>query len=157
MKYFILSCGLLLLLACQQGKQELPTAQTSLQSVSKEDSLLLRYLKEVQWPKAYREQDTVLLDKILGDDFQMIDASGNWSDKVGELEWIKANAMQHDSFFYEIKRLDVLPNGTALICGTGHIMNDTVKTIYQSSNILIKRDGIWKAVASHVSGIKKVE
>jgi hypothetical protein len=27
---------------------------------------------------------------------------------------------------------------------------------YQSSNVLIKRNGAWKAVASHVSGIKRV-
>jgi len=121
------------------------------------DQGILRNLKEVQWPKAYREQDTLLLDKILGDDFQMVDASGNWSNKAQELQWIKEHATAHDSFFYEIKRLDVLPNGTALICGTGHIFNDTTETIYQSSNILIKRKGAWKAVSSHVSGIKKLD
>ncbi|MEM9648106.1 MAG: nuclear transport factor 2 family protein [Bacteroidota bacterium] len=125
--------------------------------ISSEDSKILRNLKEVQWPKAYREQDTILLDKILGEDFQMIDAGGTWSNKAKELEYIKANTMQHDSFYYDIKRLDILDNGTALICGTGHILNDSIETIYQSSNILIKRNGMWKAVASHVSGIKRLE
>ncbi|MGX1928225.1 nuclear transport factor 2 family protein [Flagellimonas sp. 2504JD4-2] len=140
-------------ISCQQQKPEV--VQTS--TINSEDQKILRNLKEVQWPMAYREQDTLLLDKILGDDFQMIDASGEWSNKVKELEWIKETAMENDSFFYEIKRLDVLPNGTALICGTGHIFNDSTETIYQSSNILIKREGVWKAVASHVSGIKKLE
>lgn len=125
--------------------------------IGSEDSKILRNLKEVQWPKAYREQDTILLDKILGEDFQMIDAGGTWSNKAKELEYIKANTMQHDSFYYDIKRLDILDNGTALICGTGHILNDSIETIYQSSNILIKRNGMWKAVASHVSGIKRLE
>ena len=37
----------------------------------------LRYLKEVIWPKAYREQDTLLLDKILDESFELIDGSGN--------------------------------------------------------------------------------
>lgn len=116
----------------------------------------LRYLKEVEWPKAYREQDTVLLDRILGDDFKMIDAGGNWSDKASEMAWIKENVSAPDSFYYDIKRLDALENGTVLICGTGHIFNDTSHTIYQSSNILIRRSGMWKAVASHVSGIKEM-
>lgn len=143
----------MLTLSCTRQKPDM--VQTSI--ISDEDQQILRNLKEVQWPKAYREQDTLLLDRILGDDFQMVDASGEWSNKPKELEWIKENAMENDSFFYEIKRLDVLPNGTALICGTGHIFNDSTETIYQSSNILIKRAGVWKAVASHVSGIKKLD
>ncbi|SHG77581.1 nuclear transport factor 2 family protein [Flagellimonas flava] len=142
----------MLLIASCQSKSKEPKILSSI--ITAEDEGILRNLKEVQWPKAYREQDTMLLDRILGEDFQMIDAGGTWSNKAKELEYIKVNAMQHDSFYYEIKRMDILDNGTALICGTGHILNDSVETIYQSSNILIKRDGFWKAVASHVSGIK---
>ncbi len=125
--------------------------------VTAEELEALRYLKEVEWPEAYREQDTVLLDRILGDDFQMIDAAGNWSDKAAELAWIKENASAPDSFYYEIKRLEALENGTVLICGTGHIFNDSTHMIYQSSNIMIKRKENWKAVASHVSGIKEIQ
>lgn len=125
--------------------------------LTEEDRETLTYLKEIEWPKAYREQDTVLLDHILGDDFQMIDNSGTSYTKADELEWIKKNATQHDSFRYEIKRLDILPNGTAIVCGTGHIVSDTVKSVYQSSNILIKRNGEWKAISSHVSGFKVLE
>jgi len=131
--------------------------KTSIQENSDSDRELLRHLKEVEWPKAYAEQDTILLDKILGDDFQMIDQSGNWYNKLDELEWIKTHASQNDSFHYEIKRFEILENGTAIICGTGHISNDSVKTIYQSSNVLVKREGQWKAVLSHVSGVKNIE
>lgn len=149
--------GILMLLCLFSACQQTPEEPKQVTVVAAEDQEILRNLKEVQWPKAYREQDTILLDKILAEDFQMIDAGGTWSNKAGELEWIKEHAMQHDSFYYEIKRLDVLDNGTALICGTGHIINDSIETIYQSSNILIKRNGMWKAVASHVSGIKQLD
>ncbi|WP_181899484.1 nuclear transport factor 2 family protein [Flagellimonas nanhaiensis] len=152
MKKYLIPFLLVFLISCN-SKSETPQIPSI---VSEEDGAILKHLKEVEWPKAYREQDTLLLDAILGDDFQMIDASGTWSDKMGELEWIKEHAMQNDSFYYEIKRLDVLDNGTALICGTGHIFNDSTETIYQSSNILVKRKGAWKAVASHVSGIKSI-
>ena len=124
--------------------------------VNSNEMEMLRNLKEVEWPKAYREQDTLLLDRILGEDFKLIDQEGNWYSKKDELDWIKGNATSYDSFFYEIKRLEILENGTAVICGTGHIFNDSVKSIYQSSNILIKRDEKWKAILSHVSGVKVV-
>jgi hypothetical protein len=154
MKTLLLFVVLISSIACV-SKQEPEEQGVTL--ITEEDHAKLTYLKEVEWPKAYREQDTILLDRILGEDFQMIDNSGKWYTKKDELEWIKENATRHDSFRYEIMRLDVLPNGTALICGTGHIVNDKTRSIYQSSNILIKRNGVWKAVSSHVSGFRKLE
>lgn len=148
-----MALGLLTIFSCETKTDVQPVTTI----IAEGDQQTLRHLKEVQWPKAYREQDTNLLDAILGDDFQMIDDAGNWSNKTKELAWIKENAMEHDSFYYEIKRLDILPNGTAMICGTGHIFNDSTETTYQSSNVLIKREGFWKAIASHVSGIKKAD
>jgi len=127
------------------------------QNADSSDREILRQLKEVDWPKAYAHQDTLLLDKILGDDFRMIDQSGNWYTKKDELDWIKKNAIQNDSFRYEIKRFEILDNGTAIICGTGHIQKDSVKSIYQSSNVLVKREGHWKAILSHVSGVREIE
>jgi len=126
-----------------------------------DDREKLTTLKEVLWPKAYREQDTILLDQILADEFQLIDADGNWSDKKFELDYIRKNKPSYDSFRFEIKRLDIFENGTAVVAGTGHIEgndeNGPYKMIYQSSNVLIKRQGEWKAIASHVSGIKAEE
>jgi len=152
MRYFVIFALLTVVLSnCTENQEQQKVL------ITEEDKEKLHYLKEVEWPKAYREHDTLLLDRILGEDFQMIDADGNWSNKKVELDWIKKNSSNPDSFFYEIKRFDFLENGTALICGTGHIINDTTETVYQSSNILIKRKGIWKAVASHVSGVKEVE
>jgi Domain of unknown function (DUF4440) len=117
----------------------------------------LRNLKEELWPRAYAIQDTVLLKNILHDDFQLIDADGNVTDKRFEINWIKKNAVKHDSFFYEIKRLSIFENGTAIIAGTGHIKDGQVRTIYQSSNTLIKENGRWRAISSHVSGVKELD
>jgi hypothetical protein len=147
----LLSAIALLISSCNSNKS---TGETNITEKDKES---LRYLKEVEWPKAYREQDTVLLDRILGDDFKMIDDEGNSSDKKSELDWIKKNKWSRDSFYFEIKRFDILENGTAIVAGTGHIIEDSSETIYQSSNILVKRNGQWKAVASHVSGSKEIK
>ena len=153
-KTLLLIIGLLIL-SCNEKNKEIIKEDPSI-NIS-EDKEKLRYLKEVEWPKAYREQDTILLDRILGDDFQMVTNDGEWSNKEKQLERIKSTAMNHDSFRYEIQRLEILENGTAIIAGTGHIINNNKESIYQSSNILIKRNGVWKAVLSHVSGYKDLE
>ncbi len=122
----------------------------------------LTYLKEVEWPKAYREQDVALLDRILAKEFQMISDDGSWSTKAQELAYVKGNKPSYDSFRFEIKRLDIFENNTAVVAGKGHIYakdqsGKKTYTTYMSSNILIKRDGLWKAISSHVSGIKSQE
>jgi ketosteroid isomerase-like protein len=123
------------------------------------DAAAIRELKEVLWPKAYFEQDTALLDRILAPEFQMVDDSGNWSTKAAELEWVAKNKPGYDSLTFEIRRLDIFENGTAIAAGTGTIKgrdeNGPYAGQYQSTNVLIKRDGQWRAVASHVSGYKK--
>ncbi|MCP5049159.1 MAG: nuclear transport factor 2 family protein [bacterium] len=124
----------------------------------KKDRETLTHLKTVLWPKAYREQDTKLLDRILAKEFQMIDDSGVTTKKADELDYIKKNKPSHDSFKYTIKRLDIFENGTAVVSGTGLVKGKNKKgpyvLNYHSSNVLIKRDGRWQAISSHVSGVK---
>lgn len=125
------------------------------------DEAALREIKETLWPRAYAEQDVELLDSLLADEFQMVDAGGNWSTKQDELAWVRENAPDYDSLVFEIKRLDIFENGTAVVAGEGTVIGTDdegpYRLIYQSSNILIKRDGLWRAVASHVSGITRLD
>jgi len=110
----------------------------------------LRQLKLTLWPQAYRTQDTALLEQILHPQFQLIDANGKTTSKADELEYIKSNAWQVVNFSYRIDRLEVFSGHTAVISGRGE--TDTYS--YHSSNVLIKKDGRWQAIASHVSGFK---
>lgn len=131
-------------------------------SILKElDKKALRYLKEVEWPKAYSEQDTLLLKKILADEFQSIDASGTTSTKRLELDYISVNKPTYSSFKFKILRLDLFENGTAVVSGIGLIKGRNGKGAYEmtyhSSNIFIKRKTRWQAINSHVSGVKQVQ
>ena len=125
------------------------------------DKARLREIKEVLWPKAYREQDTALLEQILADEFESIDAAGARSTKREELDYIRKNKPGYDSFRFEIRRLQVFENRTAIVSGTGYIETKAKegkngsRTEYQSSNVFIEREGRWQAIASHVSGIKQ--
>ena len=113
-----------------------------------DDEATLRHIKTVLWPQAYRTQDTELLGRLLDDSFQLIDGEGALSDKQGELDWIAQNQWDPGAFEYRIERLDIYDGRMAIVAGTG----DAENYRYKSSNVLIKRDGEWRAVASHVSG-----
>jgi len=111
----------------------------------------LTHFKTVLWPQAYRTQDVELLDRLLHDSFRMIDDEGNRSDKPGELQRVSERAWNPGSFEYRIERLDIHDGRWAIIAGTGL----AEKYSYRSSNVLIKEDGRWQAVASHVSGYQE--
>src|SRR5688572_21458180 len=127
------------------------------------DKARLRELKEVLWPRAYREQDPVLLAQILADEFESIDAGGSVSTKAEELDYVRKNKPSYDSFRFVIRRLQIFENRTAVVSGSGYIetkARDGKKASrmeYQSSNVFIERDGRWQAISSHVSGIKQRE
>lgn len=125
-----------------------------------EDERALRELKQVLWPKAYFEQDTALLDRILADEFQRVDGDGNWTSKADELAWVANHRPAYDSLTFEIRRLDLFDNGTAIVAGRGVVRGrdeqGTYVAEYQSTNVLIRRDGVWRAIASHVSGYKRL-
>lgn len=157
MKHFKFALIFCLIFFAAAAERSVPAQKNPLPQ--KNDAEILRYLKEVEWAKAYREQDTELLDRILAGEFQMIRNDGIWSNKKLELEYVKNNKPAYDSFRFEIKRLDIFENGTAIVAGTGHITgkdkDGEYKIEYQSSNVLIKRNEVWKAIASHVSGVKR--
>jgi hypothetical protein len=111
---------------------------------------VLREFKTVLWPQAYRTQDVALLDRLLHDSFEMIDADGKRSTKQEELEYISDNQWNPGHFEYRIERLQIYLGRFAVIDGTGIAENYS----YKSSNFLIKEDGVWRAIASHVSGFQ---
>ena len=122
------------------------------------DEAELRQLKETIWPQAYRERDIELLDRILDAEFVLVSADGSWSTKADELASLPSSTWPHDSFEFEIKRLDLYNDNTAIISGEGRATGtDAGKPYclrYQSSNVLIRRDIGWRAVLSHVSGVE---
>lgn len=105
----------------------------------------------------------MLLDKILAQEFQMVDAAGTVSTKPEELDYVRKNRPSYKSFRFEITRLEVFENRTAVVSGTGQLEFDATSKEkahsiqYKSSNIFLERDGRWQAIASHVSGMKKTD
>jgi len=115
------------------------------------DEQTLRHFKTVLWQKAYRTQDTDLLERLLHDDFVVIDDAGNVSTKQQEIAWISENVWDPGKFEYRIERLDIYDGQFAIIAGTGVAESYT----YKSSNVLIKVSNQWRAISSHVSGFEE--
>ena len=122
------------------------------------DHDILRRLKAVEWPRAYLMQDAAALDSILAPEFRRVDGNGDWFTKADELARVRASKPAYDSLVFEIRRLEVFDGTSAVVAGTGHIFSTaegrTVRSRYQSTNVLIKRNGRWLAVASHTSGTR---
>jgi ketosteroid isomerase-like protein len=123
------------------------------------DEAAIRKFKVEDWPRAYRTQDTAMLDRMLADSFVAVDAAGNWSTKAQEIAELRTTTWNNDGFTFTIKRLDIYGGHTAVVAGEGLVRYETGEkprqVRYQSSNILVKEGGAWRAVASHVSGVKE--
>lgn len=115
------------------------------------DEERLREIKTTLWPTAYKTQNTELLGTILHSSFEMIDTDGSRSNREKELDYVRNNKWDPGEFEYVIERLDIYEDRFAIIDGTG----DAEKYTYKSSNVFIKENGEWKAIASHVSGYKE--
>ncbi len=115
------------------------------------DEESLREIKTKLWPTAYKTQDAELLDSILHSSFEMIDSDGSRSDREKELNYVRNNRWDPGEFEYAIERLSIYEDRFAIIDGTGN----AEKYTYKSSNVFIKENGEWKAIASHVSGYEE--
>lgn len=111
----------------------------------------LRDIKTKLWPTAYKTQNAELLGTILHSSYEMIDGDGVRSNREKELDYVRNNKWDPGEFSYIIERLDIYEDHFAIIDGTG----DAEKYTYKSSNVFIKENGEWKAIASHVSGYKE--
>lgn len=153
MKYLSIALISFLVISCA-------TSDTSKQAaVTPEDEAIVRNLKTTLLPNAYIEQDTARLNQLLHKDFQLVDDNGDTYTKTDEMEYVGNYGPSYSSFEFEVLRLNVFDNGTAMVFGKGTMKGTddagAYITSYKSSDIFIKVEGQWKAISSHVSGVKE--
>lgn len=145
-----------LLIACNATNNSSETASL----IDETDREVLREYKTLLWPKAYADQDTALLNQLLHKEFELVDDQGDTYSKQDELAYITKYGPSYDAFVFEITRLDLFENGTAVVTGVGTLTGKddagAYTTTYRSSNVLVKQDGRWQAINSHVSGVEEV-
>ncbi|MEP1094885.1 MAG: nuclear transport factor 2 family protein [Cyclobacteriaceae bacterium] len=153
MKTFFIPAVFAILVACGPATKAQPNS-------SDQDYKALTDLKIVSFAKAYEEQDTVLLDKILHEKYQLVDDGGEVYSKASEMDYVSKYGPSYDSFMYTIQKLEIFENGTAMMFGIGSIAGSDTQgsysQTYKSTDVFLKEGGRWKAITTHVSGVKEV-
>ena len=124
------------------------------------DEAAIRELKEVRWPRAYLSRIPPSSTGSSRRNSRWWTATATGRRRQKSLPWVAKNKPSYESLTFAIRRLEIFENGTAIAAGMGTIRgtdeDGPYVAEYQSTNVLIKRDGQWRAVASHTSGYKKV-
>jgi hypothetical protein len=118
------------------------------------DEAVLRHFKTVLWPQSYREHNVKLLDSLLAESYVVIRGDGRRSTKADEIAYLKLKKPFYAHFEFDITRVEIYGNA-ALVIGQGITEREDEKgehkTRYWSTNVFEKRNGRWRAVASHTS------
>lgn len=135
------------------------TPATNPTVITDEDEDRVRELQVELIPNAYDERDTASLSQFLHEKFQLIDDNGDAYTKKDEMEYVANFGPSYSEFEFEIADVRFFENGTAVIRGKGTMKGvddqSAYITTYKSSNVFIKVGSDWKAINSHVSGVKE--
>ena len=124
------------------------------------DIKALTEAKVETWRQIYRDQDAAGLAEFLDDDFVFITGTGRIVTKNDEVTYLSENTIDMAADFkFHIEDIIFTSSDTAIVYGTGKSTreNDEGKPCahsYKSSNTLIRKNGNWHPVFSHVSGAK---
>jgi ketosteroid isomerase-like protein len=113
---------------------------------------------EHDWADALVKRDQAVLDRIEAPDWMLTDPSGTLQTKAQADTTLKSGDHTFESF--KIDELKVRVYGdTAVVHGletekSNHKGKDTSGQ-YRFTNVFVKRDGRWQAIATHVSRVVK--
>ena len=109
---------------------------------------------EEDWNNAFIKGDAATLEKILADDYFMIDPQGGTSNKSKTLEDVKSGQFKPESIKYDDLKVRVYGN-TGIVTGGVIVKNaggglDSISA-YRFSDVFVLRGGRWQAVNSQLT------
>ena len=114
---------------------------------------------EIEWGEAFERRDMAALDRLMADEYVLTDPLGNVRSKAESLA-----AIESSEVFFESTTSDnvhVRINGdTAVVTGRssfkGRYKGWSLAGKYQYTDVLVKREGYWRAVSSHITAVAGV-
>jgi len=111
---------------------------------------------ESDWGDAFLSRDMASLDGLMADEYILTDPLGFVRNKAESLAAIETNEVSFEST--ESDNVNVRINGdTAVVTGRstfrGRYKGWSVAGQYQYTDVLVKREGSWKAVGSHITAL----
>ena len=111
---------------------------------------------ESEWGDAFERHDIATLDRLMADEYFLTDPLGIVRSKAETLAAIQKNEVRFQSTNSD--DINVRVNGdTAVVTGRstfrGRYKGWSMAGKYQYTDVLVKRSGSWKAVASHITAL----
>jgi ketosteroid isomerase-like protein len=109
--------------------------------------------------RAYVARDVAALERLYADDYTVTDDEGNTTNKTQEIDRLRSGGSTYESTSYEDVKVRVYGD-TAIVAGRGTVKGRNSKgpfhTEYHSTNVFVRQNGVWRAVAAHISGVKRL-
>jgi ketosteroid isomerase-like protein len=111
---------------------------------------------EFEWGYAFEHKDFSTLDRLMADEYILTDPLGNVRSKAESLAAIETSEVHFEST--ESDDVKVRINGdTAVVTGRstfrGRYKGWSMAGRYQYTDVLVRRQGAWKAVGSHITAL----
>jgi ketosteroid isomerase-like protein len=111
---------------------------------------------ESEWGDAFEHHDIATLDRLMADEYFLTDPLGIVRSKAETLAAIQRNEVLFQSTNSD--GVNVRVNGdTAVVTGRstfrGRYKGWSMSGQYQYTDVLVKRSGAWRAVASHITAL----
>jgi len=111
---------------------------------------------EIEWGDAFERHDVVTLDRLMADEYFLTDPLGVVRSKAETIAAIQRNEVLFQSTNSD--RVNVRVTGdTGVVTGRstfrGRYKGWSMAGQYQYTDVLVKRSGTWRAVASHITAL----
>jgi ketosteroid isomerase-like protein len=114
---------------------------------------------EYDWGVAFERRDMATLDRLMADEYVVTDPLGTVRSKAESLAAIQSNAVLFESTKSDDVRVCV-SGDTAVVTGRssfrGRYKGWSMRGQYQYTDVLVKRNGYWRAVSSHITALATV-
>lgn len=111
---------------------------------------------ESEWGDAFEQRDFATLDRIMADEYILTDPLGNVRGKAESLAALATNKVLFESTRSDNVKVRI--NGdtavvTARATFKGRYRGWSMAGQYQYTDVLVKRNGSWQAVSSHITAV----
>jgi ketosteroid isomerase-like protein len=111
------------------------------------------------WGRAYVRRDAYLLEQILADEYTVTDANGQTKSRAEIMADFKTGDTTYEATSYDDARVRIYGD-VAVVAGRGMVKGrnktGSFHSQYFSTNVFVRRNGRWQAVATHISGVTSI-
>lgn len=144
------------LLALSLAGRAFGQARTDYNTYARDEQELRKI--EQQWTQALEAEDAAAIDKILAEDYTMVDSVAVVASRAEVLDQLRSGSLKFDSFKTGEVKVRVFQGG-AVVTGSATAMGKykarDISGDYRFVDVFEFRKGSWKAVYSQLSKVRK--